>query len=169
MFGIFKDIKTWSKKKLKWMGIAFDILYAVLMLVIPTIIVCSKYKLFENAPARIKITGVGVIFLIIIGMYAFKKFKDAVEKMPQITYNQQCFKFSLQMALTLLPMGLIIFGFWMAREQTQMAYNTMLGCLISIFFANLVYYLFIKFIEQEEDIREQALLDKEKEARKGLV
>lgn len=169
MFGLFKDIKTWSKKKLRWVKIAFDIIYAIFMLVIPTIIVCSKYKLFENAPARIKVTGVGVIFLIVIGMYAFKKFKDVVAKMPQITYNQQCFKFALEMVLTLLPMGLIIFGFWMAREQTQIAYNTMLGCLVSIFCANLVYYLFIKFIEQEQEIREAALFDKEKEARKGLV
>lgn len=169
MFGLFKNIKTWSKKKLRWVSLACNIIHFIFMLVIPSIIVCVNYKLFENTPARVRITGVGIIFLIVIGIYAFSKLKESISKMPQTTYNQQCAKFALEMLITLLPMGLIIFAFWMAKEETQIAYNTMLGCLVSIFCANVVYFLFIKFLQAESVIRESALFDKEKEARKDLV
>lgn len=169
MFGIFKNIKTWSKKKLKWVSLACHIIHLIFMLVIPSIIVCSNYKLFENAPAKVRITGVGIIFFIVIGIYAFNKLKDSISKMPQTTYNQQCLKFALEMIITLLPMCLIIFAFWLAKEEIQIAYNTMLGCLVSFFCANIIYFLFIKFLQAELFIRDSALFDKEKEARKDLV
>ena len=166
---LFKDIKNWSKKKLRAFKYAFNSLYAALIAVVPTIIICWKYQLFTQQNAAIKLTGIGLILVLVLGFYAYLKLKEAINKLPQITYKQQCFKFGLSLIFCLMPYALVIFGFWMARSEVQLAYDTMLYCLISIFVANIVDYGFLKFIQCEDEIRNEALYDKEKDDRRGLV
>ena len=158
---VFKNISEWSNKKLRWMSIVFNLLYFTMMAIIPAVIICLEYKLFEVQSTAMKLTGVGLILVIVLGLYAYYKIREEINKLPQVKYNHQCIKFGLQLLFSLMPKGLILFGFWMVRTDIQVAYDTMLWCLLSMFLSDIVDYGFLKFIQVEREIREDALYDKE--------
>lgn len=165
----FKQIKTYSKKKLRVLNITFSLLYFIALVVIPIIIVCENYAIFEQAEATTKLTGIGVIMVVVLGFFAFVKLKDAVDSLPQLVYKQQCIKFTLQMLFGLIPYGLIIGLLIFARNEFEIAYNTSLWSMISLVAAHLLDGLVIKYLKAELALRNKALELVEVELRKGLV
>ena len=73
MFGILKNISTFTKREINGLAIVLNLLYFALMVVIPTIIVCSQYNLFYKAETMTKLTGVGIIVVVILGIYLLTK------------------------------------------------------------------------------------------------
>ena len=71
----FKNIDTWSKKKLRTVDIVANLIYIVLLLVIPIIIICNEYDIFTNTTATYKLTGIGIIVFVLLGLYAYKLLK----------------------------------------------------------------------------------------------
>lgn len=169
MFGILKNISTFTKREINGLAIVLNLLYFALMVVIPTIIVCSQYNLFYKAETMTKLTGVGIIVVVILGIYLLTKCKDAINNLPEITYKQQCLKFTIQLALAGFVFFVIFWAFIMAKDNIDLAYKVFVRCLISIAFGYVVDLGFLKYVNAELKIRQAALFDKEKDKRKGLI
>ena len=74
----FKEIDKWSKKKLRRLNLLFSFLHFVALVLVPVIIVSHNYKLFESA-GKLKLTAVGIIVVVILGLYAYTKLKKAID------------------------------------------------------------------------------------------
>ena len=66
----FKDLSTWSKAKLRGLNFLFSFVHFVALVLVPVIIVAVNYKLFENNEGGLKLTAIGIIVIIILGLYA---------------------------------------------------------------------------------------------------
>ena len=53
----FRNIDTWSKKKLQAVDIICNLIYLILLVIIPIIIICNQYDIFTNTTAKYKLTG----------------------------------------------------------------------------------------------------------------
>ena len=165
----FKDIKSYSKATLRTLKITFSLLYILFLLVIPVAIVCYKYHLFSKHSEGYSITGAGLIFFIIMGVFIYKRIKKAIERLPELTYNQQKFKFTFQSIVNLLPLFLILIAMLLVADDIKIAYNTFKLCLIFLIIAELIDGFCLKYIDAEIDLRRKALEQKEIEDRKDKV
>ena len=91
-----KNIGTYNKKKLKSLNIIFGLLHFIALVIVPIIIICNNYQIFKNNDVAVKLTGVGLIMFVVLGLFAFIKLKNVVADLPHVTYKQQTFKFTLQ-------------------------------------------------------------------------
>lgn len=165
----FKNLETFDKKKLRMLNVIFGILYFIASVVVPIIIVGINYNLFQSVEAQTKLTAVGVICLIILGFYAYNKMKNAIENLPQLTHKQQCFKFTIQMFIEMMPFAIIGVLLFFAKNETQVAFNTFGACMIAIGISKLIDGLFCKYLKAEYDLRNKSLELVEIEKRKKLV
>lgn len=165
----FKDIKSYDKATLRTLKIIFSVFYLLFLLVIPVTIVCCKYHLFHKHTTDYSITGAGLIFFIILGIYIYKRIKKLLNKLPELTYNQQKFKFTLQTFVNLIPLFLLLIGMFLVADDIKTAYNTFKLCLIFFIFAEIIDGLCLKYIDAELDLRKEALKMKEIEDRKDKV
>ena len=165
----FKNLETFDKKKLRMLNVIFGILYFIASVVVPIIIVGINYNLFQSVEAQTKLTAVGVICLIILGFYAYNKMKNAIENLPQLTHKQQCFKFTIQMFIEMMPFAIIGVLLFFAKNETQVAFNTFGACMIAIGVSKLIDGLFCKYLKAEYDLRNKSLELVEIEKRKKLV
>lgn len=164
----FKDIDKWSKKKLRGLDFLFSFLHFVALVLVPVIIVAINYKLFETA-GTYKLTAIGIIVVIILGLYAYIKLKKVIDDLPQIKLSQQRFKFTVQSILSLLPIIIIVVGLELAKTNFSIAINVATWCSVSFACAILIDGLFCKYIAQEVNLRAKTLEMVEIEKRKGLV
>lgn len=164
----FKDIETWSKKKLRGLNILFSLLHFIALVLVPVIIVADNYKLFDEG-GNFKLTAIGIIVIIILGLYAYIKLKKVIDDLPQLKLSQQRFKFTIQGILSLIPIIIIIVALEYAKTDYSIAINVIKYCSISFGCAILIDALFLKYIAQEIAIRNDALKLVETEKRKGLV
>lgn len=165
----FKNLETFSKKKLRMLNAIFSILYFIAALLVPIIIVGINYQLFTRTEATTKLTAVGVICVIILGFYAYNKFKNAIDSLPQLTHKQQQFKFTIQMIVEMIPFGLITVLLFFAKNEVEIAFNTFSSCMIAICISKLIDGLFCKYLRAEYELRYKSLELIEIEKRKELV
>lgn len=165
----FSNIETYSKKKMLVLTVLCNIIYVGLLVVGPSIVVGCRYAIFVNASARYKLTGVGIILFVILGLYMYIKIKKTIRKLPEIKLSQQRVKFSLEMIFDLLPLMLIVVAAVLARDNVTKAFDTVLMCLGFFIAAILFDGLFLKYIDAENAIREKALFNKEVAKRESLV
>lgn len=165
----FKDISKWSKAKLKGWNITFTLLHFIALVLVPIIIVGSNYGLFTKDDGGFKLTAIGIIVVVILGLYAFVKLKKVVENLPQLKHSQQAFKFTIQMILSLIPIAIILVGLEFAKKNFEIAGNVIKWCSISFVVAILIDGLFLKYIQQENDLRTKTLEVVEIEKRKELI
>lgn len=165
----FKDIKSYDKATLRTLQIIFTSFYILFLLIIPVTIVCIQYRLFEKHSTGYSITGAGLIFFIILGIYIYKRIKKLLNKLPEITYNQQKFKFTAQTLVNLIPLILLLIGMFLVADDIKTAYRTFKLCLIFLVFAELIDGFCLKYIDAELELRKEALKQKEIEDRKDKV
>ena len=165
----FKKINEWSRKRLKITYILSNFFYCILALIIPIIIVCKRYRIFKETSSAYKLTGFGIIFFIILGIYGYIKVRKMINKLPQITLQQQRVKFTLSMFFNLIPSLLLILAFWFTKDNVNLAYKTMLDCVIAIACATLFDGLICKYLAAELEIRNKALELNEIDKRRGKV
>lgn len=164
----FNNIAIWTKKKLRGLNVLFGLLHFIALVLIPVIIVACNYKLFAKADG-LKLTAMGIIVVIILGLYSYLKIKKAVDKLPQIKLSHQRFKFTLQTILSLVPIIITLFALNVAKNDFNTAINVIKWCSVSFIGGVLIDGLFLKYFEQEIAIRSKALEMVEIEKRKGLV
>lgn len=165
----FKDISKWSKAKLKGWNITFTLLHFIALVLVPIIIVGSNYGLFTKEEGGFKLTAIGIIIVVILGLYGFVKLKKVVEKLPQLKVSQQRFKFTIQTILSLIPIAIIIVGLQLAKTNFTIAINVIQWCSLSFTVALLIDGLFLKYIHQEVELRAKTLEMVEIEKRKELI
>ena len=165
----FSNIDSYSKKKMLILTIICNIIYVGLLVVGPSIVVGCRYAIFEAASTRYKLTGVGIILFVILGMYGYVKIKKVIRKLPEVKLSQQRVKFTLEMIFDVLPLVLIIVAAVFTRDNVTKAFDTMLMCL-GFFLGAIVFDgLFLKYIDAENALREKALMNKEVAKRESLV
>lgn len=164
----FKDIDSWSKNKLRGLNTLFGFLHFVALVLVPVIITGINYKLFE-AGGKFKLTAIGIIVVVILGLYAYGKLKKAIDELPQVKLGQQRFKFSIQAILSLIPIIIILVALNFAKNDYLIAINVIKWCSVSFGCGILIDGLFLKYIAQEITIRSKTLELVEVEKRKGLV
>ena len=164
----FKDIETWSSKKLRGLNLLFGFLHFVALVLIPVIITSVNYQLFTNG-SNFKLTAVGVIVVVILGLYAYGKMKKVIDNLPQVKLGQQRFKFTLQGVLALIPIIIILVALNYAKNDYLIAINVIKWCSVSFGCGVLIDALFLKYIDAEINLRSKALELVEVEKRKGLV
>ena len=165
----FKNIDKWNKKKLRGLNILFSLLHFIALVLVPIIIVGVNYDLFTKTEGGFKLTAVGIIVVVILGLYAFVKLKKVVDNLPQLKHSQQAFKFTIQTILSLVPIAIILVGLEFAKKDFMIAVEVIKWCSVSFVGAILIDGLFLKYIQQELDLRMKTLEMVEIEKRKGLV
>lgn len=165
----FGKIETWSKKKIWVATIVCYLIYSCLLLVGPAVTIMLKYDIFKHAENNNRLSGIALLFLVVFLLYAYIMACKFLNKLPQVTINEQRFKFGTQTALKIIPLGAAIFALWIARDNVILAFNTALICLAFILAAVVFDGLFIKFIDAEWNIRSAAKFDKEKAKRSDVV
>lgn len=165
----FSNISKWSKQKLRGLNILFSLLHFVALVLVPVIITGVNYKLFTKEEGGFKLTAIGIIVVVILGLYAYIKIKKVIDDLPQIKLGQQRFKFTAQTLLSLIPILIILFALNVAKTNYLIAINVIRWCCVSFICASLIDGLFLKYIAQEISIRTKTLELVEIEKRKGLV
>jgi len=165
----WKDLENWDKKKYKTYKIICELVYFFLMVVAPTIIICCKYDVFTTVSTHKKLTAVGWIMVIVLGIYAYMKIRQVIKKLPDIEYKERVFKFTLEMIFTALPFILFMVAIVLVRDDLNLAFNTMLWCLISFTAAAIWDGLTLKYFVAEETLRNAAKTQKAVDKRKNVV
>lgn len=150
----FKDIDTWSQSKLRIMSIIFNALFLVCTLVIPVIIVGCRYQIFSSA--RVRLTGWGWILAITIAVVGFRTLNKVVNKMPDSTYKEQVFKYTILGIKALVIPILLLIAMRLLKNDFDLAYNTMWWCLFSYSFGIAVDYTCLKYFDKEIELRKKA-------------
>lgn len=165
----FKNIASYSKKKLTILNIIFHLIYFLLLVVGPIVIICIKYSIFKKVPAHVRLTGIGLVLFIALGLYGYVKLKSAVEKLPQVKVGQQKIKFTLRTIIKCIPLSLIMLALAMTKNNIQVAFDTFKYCTLFILAAILVEGFFLDYLSAENDLRAKALESLEVDYRKELL
>jgi hypothetical protein len=168
---MFFDLSNLSKKQFNSIRIIFELIHILLLVVGPSIVVCTKYKIFEKTVANptIKLTGVGIILVVILGLYFYTKIMQTINKFPEIKLSQQRIKFTIQMLFGMLPVGLILIGLILAKDNVNLAFDTAIMCLGFILIAKLFDGLCLKYVHAELTLREEAAKFNEIQSRRNKV
>lgn len=165
----FKNIAKWSKKAMWGVTLLCYALYFCIVVLAPTITIMVKYDIFGNSKGMRNVTGFGIIVIVICGLASYIIIKKALSKLPQISVNEQRFKFGIETIFDCLPLGIVLFAMFVVKDDVSLAFETMSICMW-FFLAGIVFNgLVIKFIDAEWFIRQGAKLDKEKAQRKDVV
>ena len=153
-----KDMKRWP---LFWLSLVFKLIYLGLTLIAPIVIISCKYNLFIKKEQVGKLNGWGFILLITFVVIGLRGFKKQIAKLPDITINQQRFKYSLELIYALffpIIAYLVIIQF---KSNFTLAYTTFKWCFWFVMAGIIVDKLFIAYIDKEIDLRHKALEKKE--------
>lgn len=163
----FKNIENWSQKQLRREFITYGIFYLMFALIIPCIIVGVKYDLIKSSSVRL--TGVGLILVVVIAVFLLKGVKNILLKLPQEQHKEQCLKFTILMIYSLmLPIGGILL-LNLIKTNVTLACDTLTKCLASFIFSIMIDYMSLKYLEVEFDFRQEAKHQLEVEKRKGAL
>ena len=117
----------------------------------------------------IKLTCVGLILIIVLGIYAYSKIIRFFRKLPETKLYQQRIKFTAQMLFGLIPYVLIYAATLFAQDNINLAIDTLLSCLIYMILAVIFDGLILKYVDAESKIREEAARMNAIESRKDKV
>lgn len=165
----FSNIAQYSSKKLLILNIIFTLLYYSLILVAPIVTVGIKYAIFENVPAHVKLTGIGLVLFVILGIFGYKKLKQTISKFPQRKISQQRLKFTMETIFSFIPWTIILIAIAFCMDNMNKAFSTLKICTFFIIAANMIDGLFLKYIKCEYELRNSAQDILEVDARKELL
>lgn len=153
---MFKDIDQWKDRKLRAVWLVLELLYFVLMAIVPIVVICIKYHLFENAYQDHKLNGFLLVLIIIVGVISLRALKKLVSKLPDTTIKQQWFKYVLQTILAILWPAAACFVLMCFKDDFNLAFDTFSICLGFFTLGLIVDNLFISFLDKERFFRQQA-------------
>ncbi len=150
----FKDIEKWSQKKLKLNFLFYGLIYFSMALVAPIVIVGCKYDLIKSSAT--KLTGVGMILAICVGVFLFRILKKLLNKLPQETKKEQIYKYIFLMIYSLMIPAFGIMVLQLIKQNVDLACDTLTWCLGFICGSIVLDHLALKFLEAEWDLRQEA-------------
>lgn len=130
----FKDIDSWTKKKLWIITAIVASLYFIAATVIPVIIVASNYNLFGKS-SNYKLTAAGIIVIIILLTAGRKAFKWITSMMPQENQKQQIIRYSIELVFAMFIPACALYCVHLFKVNTTLASQTAQACIISFMFA----------------------------------
>lgn len=168
---MFFDLSKLSKSQFNVVRFISELINIMLLIVGPSIVVCTKYKIFEKTAVSttLKITGVGIILVIILGLYFYTKIVQMINKFPETRLSQQRIKFTVQMVFGLVPVGMILLGLVLAKDNVNLAFDTATICMSFILASKLFDGICLKYVHAELNLREEAAKVNEVESRRNKV
>lgn len=151
----FKNVDSWDRAKLRTTWLVLNILYFIAVLLIPIIIVGCRYTIFEHV-SKYKLTGWGIILVIIISVVAVRTLNKAINKLPESTLGEQRLKYTLLGVKALIIPILILVVLYLFKKNFDLAYSTIWYCLISYIVGVFIDYGFIQYLDQEIELRKKA-------------
>lgn len=153
---VFKDVDSWSNKKIKTNYIIYTIIYYLFTLLAPTIVVCINYGLFKNAVQSKKLNGALLLLIMIFVIVVFRAFKKVVNRLPEETMKQQKVKYSLLCLYSLaIPLSIAILLIF-SHKQLELAYNTALWCIGFFSLGIIVDHCFIMYLDNTMKVDAEA-------------
>ena len=143
----FKDIDSWSKKKLLMMTAIFGSLYLIAATIVPVIIVASNYNLFGNG--SYKLTAAGIIVIIILLTAGRKAFHWITSIMPQETQKQQIFRYSFEMVFALIIPACALWVIHLFKVNMELAATTATWCIVSFMVAIVIDNVALKTLRYQ--------------------
>lgn len=150
---MFKDIQSWSNKKLFWAHLIVGLVYIGFMLIAPVITVSCKYELFITSEKVGKLSGFGILIVIIIGIVGIRALKNVVSNLPETTYGKMWFKVAMTTVYSLMLPILAVIVMGCFKDDFATAYETMKLVLIFFICGILVDKLVLSWIERERRLR----------------
>lgn len=143
----FKDIDSWTKKKLYLFIALFGSLYFIAATLVPVIIVAHNYDLFGKGNYRL--TAAGIIVVIFLLTSGRKAFHWVISIMPQETQKQQIVRYSVELVAALIIPVVAIWVIHLFKVNMELAANTATACIISMIVAIFVDNLFLKTLRYQ--------------------
>lgn len=165
----FNKIESWTKKQLLAITIICYLVYFAVVVLSPTITIMIKYQVFKHSEQMRNITGFGIIVIVICGLASYIFVKKVTSKLPQTSTSQRKLKFAIETIFDCLPLAICLYAMFAVRDDLALAFSTMKICMWYFLVGILFNGLFIKFIDAEWKIREDALKNKEIAKREGVV
>lgn len=133
----FKDIDSWSKKKLILVTIIVALVYFMAASVVPCIFIANNYGVFYETSHH-RLTGAGIIIAVILISFGGKAIKTLLGFLPRDTQKQQIVRYSIELVFGMIIPGLALWGVYLFRANVDLACNTAMQCIISIMVAVLI-------------------------------
>lgn len=167
---MIERLKNLTKKKMLLVTVIAYTTYFLFTILAPIITICVKFDLFNAAKeSRIKLSGWAVVLIIVAVVVSLFLIKRAVNKMSDIRPANAYFKYTLQTVSNLiLPIAVLLVAY-LFKKDMELAGSTLTLMAIFYMVGGLIDGLVISFIDRENKIRDGALLDKEKDARRDNV
>ena len=143
----FKDIDSWTKKKLYLFIVLFGSLYFIVATLVPVIIVAINYDLFGKGNYRL--TAAGIIVVIFLLTSGRKAFHWVISIMPQETQKQQIVRYSVELIAGLIIPAVAIWVIHLFKVNMELAANTATACIISMIVAIVIDNLFLKTLRYQ--------------------
>lgn len=143
----FKDIDSWTKKRLYLFIALFGSLYFIAATLVPVIIVAHNYDLFGKGNYRL--TAAGIIVVIFLLTSGRKAFHWVISIMPQETQKQQIVRYSVELVAALIIPAVAIWVIHLFKVNMELAANTATACIISMIVAIFVDNLFLKTLRYQ--------------------
>lgn len=151
----FKNLNTWTDKKLNLARLGFYALYFTCALIIPIIIVALKYDLFKEVSGY-RFTAVGIILFLIIAIGGVGRLIRVVHSLPEDKPKQQHLKFTCEMVIALVIPIAILFCLRLLRDNFNLAYSTLTYCVYCWLVAIVIDYMILKYLDAEHALRKEA-------------
>lgn len=138
----FKNIDSWSKKKLILVTVLVALAYFMAASIVPCIFIAHNYQVFRTSNFRL--TGAGLIIIIILVSFGGKAIKALLSFLPRDTQKQQIFRYSLELVFGMIVPALALWGIHLFRANVDLACQTAMQCIISIMVAVLINNIALK-------------------------
>ena len=150
----FKDIETWTQKKLRLYCLIFNGVYFLFTVLIPIIIVGCRYQIFSSD--KVRLTGWGWCLAIFIVVVSVRVGGRLIKKLPETSKKQQMLKYTLLgIGALFIPVSILV-AMILLKNDFDLAYNTFGWVLFSFIFGIVVDYTCIKYLDKELELRYEA-------------
>lgn len=161
----FKNIAEWENKKLRTFWIIISLLQLICSLIAPIVVVAINYDLFKKG-STYKLTAVGWIVVICVLIVGLKYLRKLIARLPEDKFSQQRMKYGLEFIIALIPYIIMIVALGLLKSSFDKAWNTLLICTMFFVASEIIECLFLKFIDREKALRQEAIHLTEVEKRK---
>lgn len=167
---MIKWLENLSKKNFRIVKFTSYIVYFLLMIVGPLLTVLIKYDVFNTeTTSKLKLNGWALIILIVIAIVALFVCKKAISKLNDLHPASAYLKYSLTTAISLILPIIALVVIHQMKLDIKLASSTMYWVLGFYIAGSLEDNILISFVNREDNIRSNALMDKEKAKRADRV
>lgn len=167
---MIERLKNLSKKQMILVTVSSYVMYFLCTILAPVITVCIKFDLFNAAKeSKLQISGWALVLLLIGAVVGLFIIRRSVNKMSDIRPANAYFKYTLQTISNLVLPVVVLLLIDLFKNDIALASSTLTLMCIYYIAGGVIDGAVISFIDRENKIRDGALFDKEKDARRSKV